>query len=122
MYLLTLPNIKQKPTYTHKLTHPIYTIWQMRRQQRCSQSDSVCCCSGGHAETLSLVLRSFSTVCRHVSLGHPLFLLPRGVNLRAVLVNELGVMRQTCPYHRHRHVCIISASVPIPVIFLSSSF
>ena len=58
---------------------------------------------------------------RHVSLGRPLFLLPWGVHLWAVLVMELEGMRQTCPNHRHHRVCIISARVSIPVLFLSSS-
>ena len=67
-----------------------------------------------------LILRSFFTVYRHVSLRRPILLLHWGVHLRPVLVMELEGMRQTYP--SHCHVCIISARVSIPVLFLSSSF
>ena len=77
---------------------------------------------GAMSRLSPLILRSFSTVCHHVSLGRPLFLLPRGVHLRAVLVMELEGKRRTCPNHRHHCVCVISARVIIPVLFLSSSF
>ena len=62
-----------------------------------------------------LVLRSFSTACRHVSHGCPLFLLPWGAHLRAALVMELEGVRQTqlsplCLYYFYQsvHSCSIS--------------
>ena len=44
-----------------------------------------------------VILWSFSTVHRHVSFGCPIFLLPRGVHLRAILVMELESMWQMPP-------------------------
>ena len=42
--------------------------------------------------------------------------------MKAALVMDLEDMRQTCRSHRHRHLCIISARVSVPVLFLSSLF
>ena len=86
-----------------------------------SPYDSVCCCSGGHVETQFPDIEVFlNGEPPSISWSSPLSL-ARGVHLWAVLVMEFEGIRLTCPSHRHRRVCIISARVSIPVLFLSSS-
>ena len=60
-----------------------------------------------------LILRSFSTVNRHLSLGCLLFPLPRSVHQRAVLLMELEGMRQTPPC-----LCFFCQSVNSCLIYL----
>ena len=51
---------------------------------------------------------SFSTVRRHVFLGRPRFLLPSGVQWRAVLVMSSAFFLKICPIHLH--LLLISVS------------
>jgi hypothetical protein len=44
---------------------------------------------------------SFSTVHRHVVLGHPLFLVPCGFHSNAALEISLGGFLSICPIHFH---------------------
>jgi hypothetical protein len=44
---------------------------------------------------------SSSTVCRHVVLGHPFFLVPCGFHSNAALGISLGGFLSVCPIHFH---------------------
>ncbi len=61
------------------------------------------------------------TVFRHVVFGHPGFLLPGGVQLRATLeILYLGILR-TCPSHLSRRHLISRTALLQPVFLWSST-
>ena len=62
---------------------------------------------------------SFSTVCRQVVIGRPLFLLPSGVHVRAVTQSLSGCCLRICPMNCH--LLLLTSSLNLSTLALSSS-
>lgn len=73
-------------------------------------------------QVCSMALRLLSTVLLHNFLGLPLFLLPSGVQCRAVLVSDWGSFRGTCPIHLHQRFLMMVPMFSWLHLLCSSSF